>query len=130
LQLHIDLRVLLHKAADQRPHVAAAKAQGGIDPQQATGRGAAGTELLFQIGHFGQDAAGMAQHGFAFHREVHAARGAVDQRHTQAGLHLRQAFAHRGRGDAHLARGSAQTSGHGQGGKKAQIGGLQARFHC
>ena len=130
LQLHIDLWVLLHKAADQRPHVAAAKAQRGIDAQEAAGGGAAGTELLFQIGHLGQDTAGVAQHGFAFHREVHAARGAVDQRHTQARLHLRQAFAHCSRGDAHFARGSAQTSGHGQGGKKAQISGLQARFHC
>jgi len=43
LQLHIDLRVLLHKAADQWPHVAAAKAQCGIHAQQAAGRGAAGT---------------------------------------------------------------------------------------
>ena len=130
LQLHIDLRVLLHKAADQRPHVAAAKAQGGIDPQQAAGRGAAGTELLLQVGHFGQDAAGVAQHGFAFHRQAHAPRGAVDQGYAQAGFHLRQAFAHCSGGDAHLAGGGAQAAGHGQCRKKAQISGLQAWFHC
>lgn len=130
LQLHIDLRVLLHKAADQRTDVAAAKAQGGVHAQQAAGRGSAGSELLFQIGHFGQDAAGVSQHGFTFHRQAHAPRGAVEQGHTQAGFHLRQAFADGCRGDAHLAGGGAQAAGHGQCRKKAQISGLQARFHC
>ena len=87
-----------HLAGREAGHHPIGKAQGGIDPQQAAGRGAAGTELLLQVGHFGQDAAGVAQHGFTFHCQAHAPRGAVEQGHTQAGFHLRQAFAGSGRG--------------------------------
>ena len=63
-----------------------------IDPQQALRLGTAAGHLPLHFLDFTQYSAGIHQVGLAFGGEADAARGAVEQAHTQALFQLRQTF--------------------------------------
>lgn len=98
------------RTRDGRCDMPAPEAERGIDAQQLARPALGLCQQLIEIVDLAQDAPRVLQEHLAFRRQAHAPRGARDQRHADARLHLRQALADRGRGDAEIARRRAQAA--------------------
>ncbi|MNN39451.1 hypothetical protein D3C81_1534900 [compost metagenome] len=96
--------------------------KGRIDAQQSLGHRTTAADGTLQFLNLGQDARPFGQVNLAFMRHAHRAGGAIQQAHAKALLEVGQAFGHRRRRHAELARDCRQAALLHQDREKSQIG--------